>query len=131
MRKALYVAGAILFVIVVIVVFFRPAPEKYPEQPISVALNDMKSGRVENLEVRRNVLTITLADGSIYKSRKEEGVSIFTIFESNNIDPSNIQVNVKNDSNLSGWFGLLINFLPILFFVGLLWALVNRINRRA
>jgi ATP-dependent Zn protease len=130
MRKALYIAGAILFVIVVVVVFFRPTNERaFPQQPISTVITEAKAGDVYSITERGDRLEVTLTYGPTYESRKEEGVSIYTLLDSNGVDASSILIDVKNPSEFNGWFGLLLNFLPVIFFVTLIYVVVRALNR--
>lgn len=130
MRKAAYIGGGILLFTILVVVFFRPAEEDYPQQPISAAIADAKTGIVRSIVVRGDILEVTLVTGIIYESRKEQGVSVYTLLESNDVDTSQILIEVREESKLGDWLGLFLNFLPILIFIALLAILINRTTRQ-
>ena len=64
---------------------------------------------------------LKVIDGNkIYKSRKETGSSIAEIMYESGVDPSNYSVKVKGRSGLSSFFSVIIGFLPLILFGGLL-----------
>ncbi len=64
---------------------------------------------------------LKVIDGNkIYKSRKETGSSIAEIMYESGVDPSNYSVKVKGRSGLSSFFSVILGFLPLILFGGLL-----------
>ena len=64
---------------------------------------------------------LKVIDGNkIYKSRKETGSSIAEIMYESGVDPSNYSGKVKGRSGLSSFFSVIIGFLPLILFGGLL-----------
>ena len=129
MRKALYLAGSILLLLVLVVVFLRPSQPDDPQRPISAAIADARAGNVSSITVTGNTIEVTTNAGNVYESRKEAGTSIYTLLEAGGVDTSQILIEVDDGNDLGGWLGLLLNFVPILLFVGLLIALIRAINR--
>jgi ATP-dependent Zn protease len=110
----------------IVVVFFRPSDNESTRRPISDVIADAKAGHVDRIVVKGDIVDVTTDSGLTYESRKETGVSIYVILESNDVDTSTIVIEVKEESGLGDWLGLLLNFLPILVFVGLIWGLMRR-----
>ena len=75
-------------------------------------------GHIDTVEVNGNNLTVITTSRETFTSRKEDGSSVVEILERAGVDPlaSNVQVVVKGSSGLGSLFGLLINFLPVIFF---------------
>lgn len=129
MRKALYIGGGILLLIVLVIVFFRPSGVEEEERPISFMFIDLRRDAVSNIEVSGDEITIILKDGTSYVTRKEPGTNLFTILSDNNIFATGVIIEVKDQSNLSGWLGLVINFLPLIIFGGIIYALISAIRK--
>jgi ATP-dependent Zn protease len=113
-------------VVALVVVFFRPSSSENPVEPISFVISDAKAGLVHSIVVRGDKLEVSRVNGSTYDSRKEAGISIYTLLDSSDVDTSDILIEVKEASHIADWLGLLLNFLPILFFIGLIYFLMNR-----
>jgi ATP-dependent Zn protease len=132
MRKALYVVGTLLVLFVLIIVFFRPSSSEIEgeEVPISVMLAGLRAGTVSEIRVRGDDLTITLHDGSEFVTKKEAGTSLFTILADNSINSGGVQIEIEdNSTELGGWAALLLNFVPLLIFGGIVYALVLAVRR--
>jgi ATP-dependent Zn protease len=131
MRKALYILGGIILLVVFVVVFFRPDSEDSSEtRPISVLLVHMQTGIVDRIVITGDTIDVTLSDGTGYETQKESGASLFTIFADEGIDASGVEIEVKDrDTDIGDWAGLLLNFVPLLIFIGIIYALIRAINR--
>jgi ATP-dependent Zn protease len=129
MRKAAYIGGAILILVVLVVVFFRPSTSQDETRPISVFLSDMRAGGVSYVEVNGGELEVTLLSGVSYRTHKERESSLFNILADNDIEPGITTIVVNDAAAIDDWLGLLLNFIPILLFLGILLALIRAINR--
>ena len=83
-------------------------------------------GQVENIEVKGDSLTVTTFSGETYESRKESGSSIVQMLNDAQVDPSRVNVTVKGSGGLSAIFGLLFNFLPLIFFGAVLLFMMRQ-----
>ena len=86
------------------------------------------SGDVDLIEVDKDRLTVSLTNGNVYTSRKEDGASIVESLARAGVDPvaSNIRVVVKGSGGLGSLLGLLINFLPLIFFGAILLFMMRQ-----
>ena len=97
-----------------------------------VSINEVVSmaarGSIETLEVRGDAITVTTRSGEMFSSRKESGSSIMEILQRADIDMVNpsFRLDVQGSSGLSSMFGLFIQFLPLIFFGGLLLFMMRR-----
>ena len=97
-----------------------------------ISINEVVSmaarGSIETLEVRGDAITVTTRSGEMFSSRKESGSSIMEILQRADIDMVNpsFRLDVQGSSGLSSMFGLFIQFLPLIFFGGLLLFMMRR-----
>ena len=112
----------LLIIVAVLTIFFTffQAPSGSRTIPLSQVIQMVKDKQVTAIEVNDNTLTvITLGDqdgNRTFKSRKENGTSIFSILDESGADYSAVNIEVKGNSGLGNLFGVLINFLPLIFF---------------
>ncbi|MCI0812313.1 MAG: ATP-dependent zinc metalloprotease FtsH [Chloroflexi bacterium] len=121
----------LLIVVAVLAIFFTlfSNPLGGSQQiPISEVIIMTARGDVDRIEVRGSDLDIFTTSGENFTSRKEDGASMVEILEEAGIDPlaSDVQVAVKGASGLGGLFGLLINFLPLIFFGAVLLFMMRQ-----
>jgi cell division protease FtsH len=94
---------------------------------ISQVITDARAGSIDKIEVKGDTLDVKLKNGTEYTSRKESGSSLLTIFSDNGIDASQLpQVDVKEPGQFGDWLGLLLQFLPILIFIGLILFMMRQ-----
>ena len=98
------------------------------EVPISQVVSMAARGQLDLIEVRGDDLDITTTSGEFFTSRKESGASVVEILERSGVDPlaSNVQVSVNGSSGLGSLFGLLFNFLPLIFFGAVLLFMMRQ-----
>ena len=121
----------LLIVVAVMAIFFNllsqplgGAKEIGLNQVISMAAR----GQLERIEVKGDKLEVLTSGGESFKSRKEEGASLVEILQNAGVDPvgSKLEVLVKGSSGLSNLFGILINFLPLIFFGAILLFMMRQ-----
>ena len=121
----------LLIIVAVIAIFFTLFSEPLGgsrDIPISQVISMAASGDLETIEVKGDKLTITTTKGESFISRKEEGASVVAILERAGVDPvaSRLQVVVKGSSGLSSFFGVLVSFLPLIFFGAILLFMMRQ-----
>ena len=71
--------------------------------------------------------SLTVTDGArVFSSRKEQGSSLVQIMNDAGVDPGAYSVEVKGSSGLSSLFGVLITFLPLILFGGVLLFMMRQ-----
>ncbi len=89
-----------------------------------------KSGQVSKIVVDGDKLIVTPREASAptVTAIKEEGTSVFDLLAAEGIQPSTsgFTVEVKKSSSLAGVFGVLIQFLPLIFFGGILLFMMRQ-----
>ncbi len=89
-----------------------------------------RNGQVSKIVVDGAKLIVTPREASAptVTAIKEEGTSVFDLLAAEGIQPSTagFTVEVKKSSSLAGVFGVLIQFLPLIFFGGILLFMMRQ-----
>jgi cell division protease FtsH len=93
--------------------------DKPAEIPLSEAIALSQNNEIEKIVVEDDALLITTTDGSELKTFKESNANIYDI---KGLNLEGVVVKVKGSTGFN-WGGLLINFVPLLLFGGLLFFL--------
>ena len=96
-------------------------PIQPPEIPLSEVIAMSQNNEIEKIVVEDEELLITATDGSELRAFKEPNTSIFDI-EGLNLE--GVVVEEKGSTGFN-WGGLLMNFLPLLIFSGLLLLILG------
>jgi cell division protease FtsH len=119
MRNSFIYLLILVAVIAIVVTFLRP-PSSTQSKDLSEVIALARSGQVQSIEASGDSLTVHLKDDpKTYKSRKESGSSIVEVLKDNGIQvggTNGIDVKVKEPSQFGNWFGLFLNFLPLIIF---------------
>ena len=120
----------LVIIVAAITIFFMFSNQLDDSQEIGInevvelAKNKSGSSKLE-IEVQGDSLTIT--DGvNVFTSRKEEGSSVADLLSSAGVDNSKYSVRVKGSSGFSNLFGILIGFLPLILFGGILLFMMRQ-----
>jgi len=89
-----------------------PIPEG--KKNLSEALKDIKEEKVEKISVEGDTILLYYKDDSLFSSQKETEVSFIEILRNSSIDPSKVNVNIKDQSLLKAWSGMLEIVLPVI-----------------
>jgi cell division protease FtsH len=121
----------LLIIVAVLAIFFTLFADPLGgsrEIPISDVISMTAGGDIDRIEVNGDSLTLYTNIGETLTSRKETGSSIVKILEKAGIDPlaSNVQIDVKGSSGFGSIFGILINFLPLIFFGAILLFMMRQ-----
>ncbi len=126
MRNSFVYLLILVAVIAIVVAFFRPSAGSSQKMDISQVITDARSGQVEKIEVNGDNLKVKLKDGGKpYTSRKENSESVREILQQSGVTDLPA-IEVKQPSAFGDWIGLLIQFLPILIFIGLILFMMRQ-----
>ncbi len=128
MRNSFVYLMILVAVVAIVVVVFRPSSNSTEDIDLSEVIAMARSGEIQKILVQGNNLEITENGGSeaTLKSRKEEGSSIFELFAAAGVAEGAVNIEIKGDGGLGDWLGLLLGFLPILIFIGLIIFLMRQ-----
>ncbi|MDE2900568.1 MAG: ATP-dependent zinc metalloprotease FtsH [Chloroflexota bacterium] len=128
LRKSIIYVVITIAVIAMFYTVFTPNARS-EELPISQVVQMAKAGDITRIEINGDNLFITGLGGRTFTSRKEADSSLVETLERAGIDTeaaSGPEIVVKGASGLGSFFGLLINFLPLIFFGGLLLFMMRQ-----
>ena len=121
----------LLITVAVLAIFFTLFSDALggsKEIPVSEVLSRSLRGEIERIEVRGDRLAVFSTTGESYSSRKEEGASMLDMLSSAGVatGASGVLVDVKGTGGLGSLFGILINFLPLIFFGAILLFMMRQ-----
>ena len=122
----------LMIIIGVIVIFYTLLPSfgGSDERPVSEVIALAKNNQLSKIEVNGDKLTVYPKGGTdSFESKLERGDSITSLLLESGVQigaPSGVEIYPKGSSGLSSFFGLLLNFLPLIFFGGLILFMMRQ-----
>ncbi len=108
----------LLILVAVIAIFwavFR-SPSSGTEIDITQVITLARDQQIEKITVDGDRIDVKTIDGRSFKSKKESDVSMQELLGLANVPIDAIPVEVKSSGSFGNVFGLLLNFLPLIFF---------------
>lgn len=99
------------------------------KKPISQVLTDAKEGKIKEIDVSENNLTVKYKNGKTFDSQKDPNQDLNqTLFSKNELglDPKSLTLVNKDDITKNFFVNMLLQFGPIVLFFGLLLWLYRR-----
>ncbi len=121
----------LLIIVALAAIFLTLLPDSLggtQELPISSVISMALRNEIDTIEVKGERLNVLTTRGEMFTSRKEEGASIVDTLEGAGVDlaVSRVNIQVEGSSGLGTLFGLLFNFLPIIFFGAVLLFMMRQ-----
>jgi cell division protease FtsH len=118
----------LLIIISVLAIFFTfsQAPTGTKDIPVSQVIQMAKDKEIRSIKVDLEIMEIEDIGGQVYKSRKEDNSPVIAMLENAGADITGIEIEVQGSSGFGSLFGLLINFLPIIFFGGIILFMMRQ-----
>ncbi|PIS08843.1 cell division protein FtsH [Candidatus Beckwithbacteria bacterium CG10_big_fil_rev_8_21_14_0_10_34_10] len=110
--------------------FSLKGPIPQGEKNLAQVLNDIKEEKVEEVGIEGETLLIKYKDGGLYNSRKEPQVSFDEILRNAEINPLDVNFEVKDQSMLKAWGSILEILLPVVL-TGIIFLWIFRQARGA
>lgn len=124
--KNLLLWGAVVLLLGSFFISLKSVPPVGQEISLTKSLEDAKSGKVKQIEIAGDKLTLTYQDGTIAFSRKEEGESLVKTFEASGLDPKSVKLVVKDQSLSRAWLEVLGTILPLVLMAIFFWAIFRQ-----
>jgi len=136
MNKLIKNLAAIIFVFLLIsglfILYSGPA-----QTPTNISLSDLVSqindGKVKQIDVASNELTVTTTDGKTEKSTKEAETGITESLKNYGVDQEKlaaVNINIKGESGLSFWLNAVLPFLlPFILIGAFIWFMLRQAQR--
>ena len=128
MRRSLIYLLIIVAITAIVFTLFSDSVGGSQEISINEVVSLAAGGDLAVIEIRGNELDILTVSGEALTSRKEAEASIVELLERAGVDPltTKIEIVVKGSSGLSSLFGILFNFLPLVFFGAILLFMMRQ-----
>lgn len=122
---------AIVALVAVLFTMFSSNEEGPKSISISELLDKAKNGEIQKIEVKGDSLTILTVSGEKLKSRKGNDTDLYALLRGEGIaltgENKAFDIEEKKEDGFgTGWTLVLINFLPLILFAGLLIFLMRR-----
>ena len=119
---------AVVAVAIILVFYNLTSGSRGEEEDIATVIQMAQEGRLRSIVVDGDNLTVEPNEGPQFTSRKEPGTSILEVLTEAGVETGDrgVQVSVKGSSGLSNIFGLLFNFLPLIFFGAILLFMMRQ-----
>jgi len=115
-----------LFVVFSLFNAFRTSSENVDYKPLGAAISDIKEGEVKEVKSEDSRINLTYKDGSQFYSRKETQDSLRKILTDENIDLSNVQLDISDTATTAALWNFLANLIPTLLFIGFFLFMINQ-----
>jgi cell division protease FtsH len=128
MRRSLIYLLIIVAITAIVFTLFSDSVGGSQEISINEVVSLAAGGDLAVIEIRGNELDILTVSGEALTSRKEAEASVVELLERAGVDPltTKIEIVVKGSSGLSSLFGILFNFLPLIFFGAILLFMMRQ-----
>jgi cell division protease FtsH len=120
------------FFLIIFVLFFFSAfatpYENIQKVPLSSIISDVTKGTVTKIDVSSDKLIVTKKNGNKIQADKEVSANVYTLFRDAGakLDPSKVNVNVKNDSASTNWINILSAVLPVVLMIGFFYFIFRQ-----
>lgn len=94
--------------------------------PLTTALKDIKAKKVQSIEVSDSKLSLVYKNGKKAEADKEQSASIYEVLKNSNIDPSLVNITIKDTGSMSLWVNILTGVLPILLMVAFFYFIFRQ-----
>ena len=119
----------LLIVVAVIAIFFTLFAEPLngtSEMSISEVVRLAKLAQIQSIEASGSKLTIVTNSLETYNSRIEDNSTITEILQRAGVDIGTLDIYSKSSSGLGNLLGILLNFLPLIFFGAVLFFMMRQ-----
>ncbi|HUV46667.1 MAG TPA: ATP-dependent zinc metalloprotease FtsH [Candidatus Bathyarchaeia archaeon] len=94
-------------------IFSLSGPVPQGDKSLPQVLNDVREDRIEKIEIEGDTLLVEYKDGGLFKSRKEPQVSFDEVLRNSEINPVDVNFEIKDQSMLKAWGSILEILLPV------------------
>jgi len=93
--------------------------------PLSQVISDVKTGKVSEIEVSENKLTLKEGKNT-FQSFKETGVNVYQIFKDAEVPLNKTKINIKDETGFNNWLNIISNIFPIILMVAFFYFIFRQ-----
>jgi cell division protease FtsH len=126
--KDIVLYGFLLILLVTLTSGLRgvSAPGNTKSVPLSQVIADVKAEKVKIIEVSGTKLSVTYDNDEKASSTKEPNTSLYEVLQNAGVEPSNVNIQIKDEVGMNIFLGLLGTILPVLLIAGFLFFLMRQ-----
>lgn len=114
------------FLLFIFSAFGESTPTPTEEKPITAVIEDIKQDRVQQITIEGNTVLAEYQDETVIETVKEPGESFISLLADNEIDPQSVPIEVIDTEANSMLITLLVNVLPVILIVAVLFFLFKQ-----
>ena len=117
------------FLIIFALFFFSAFTSPYDNTqkvPVSTIINEVRNGRVSQIEVTSSKLVVTEKNGNKIQADKEQSTDVYTLFKDAGVSLSNTNVTVKDETGVANWINITSAVLPVLLMIGFFYFIFRQ-----
>ncbi|KXK08994.1 MAG: ATP-dependent zinc metalloprotease FtsH [Microgenomates bacterium OLB22] len=88
-----------------------------PEKSVSTLISDIKQKKIKKIEIVENKILAYYQDDSLATVNKEQGESFIRTLQESDVDPTKLDISVKNNDTMSMVIGGLLQLIPTLIII--------------
>jgi len=115
--KNVLLYGTLFFIGLFFFVGLVNPPQFHETISLSQVLADIKDGKVEEITVEAEKLTVKEKENKTFLANKEASSNIYQVFKDAGIDAAKVKITVKDQALSNAWVNVLSTFLPIIVMV--------------
>jgi len=123
--KNLILYGFILLFTLFLFVSATTPLEQVKTVPLSQVITDVKGGKVTEIVVLDNKLTIK-KDKETIQTFKEPGANVYQLFKDAGVSLDKTKVNIKDETGLNNWINIATSVLPIILMVAFFYFIFRQ-----
>lgn len=124
-KNWIYAVGAV-FLFIAAYLLLSGVSTKEQIIPISEVAQQVKDEKVESISVSGTKVTITKKDGKKEQSEIAAGQQITTTLKDLGADPTKVKLDIKEGSDNSAVWTIIMTFLPIIIIIGFFWFMLRQ-----
>lgn len=123
--KNIFLYGFLIFITGFLFLSATVPSEQVKTVPLSQVISDVKAGKVKEISILDNKLTIKEQDKTV-QSFKEPGANTYQLFKDAGVSLDKTKVLVKDETALNSWVNIISSVLPIILMVAFFYFIFRQ-----
>src|SRR3990172_5633119 len=123
--KNLLIYGLVFVLLAFLFMGINQPLEERSSIPLSQAIQEVKNGKVSEIEVHDNKLVLK-QEGKSVEAFKEPGSNIYTLFKDAGVNLDKTKVSISDKTTINNWINILVSILPIMLMVGFFYFIFRQ-----
>ncbi|HSW47790.1 MAG TPA: ATP-dependent zinc metalloprotease FtsH, partial [Candidatus Saccharimonadales bacterium] len=124
--KNFFLYGFLIIFSLFIFSAFSASTEDKKTVPLSQVITDVKKGKVSQITISGDKLSVNEKGGNDVQAFKETGSNLYTIFKDAGISLGDAKITIKDESGLNMWINLAGTILPVVLFMGVFYFIFRQ-----